>query len=305
MTPLLLPQSLFNVEYALDGGPNRDGKGFGPFEAPANLSFCLVMHTTETPGVPYYSGGVHPHLTGEPGGKWTQHLPFDRRAGTLKGTGTLENGVRTITNRANLIQIEYCAYSDYKIAAKYGRLAVRDLIESDRQEIARVIRYLYDEFGADGQPLTWFPYSYTPMGHATWIPADGMRQWFVVDHLTAPDDSPHWDCGAIDRTDIMARAVALGQTGPSDPPPPPDPMADWPNLMRYGDRHPAVRELRVLLFKAGFRTWSANYEYFGSSILWAVKRFQASVGLIDPLVPRLTVDGVVGPKTRAALRKYL
>lgn len=305
MTPLLLPSPLFNVEYALDGGPNRDGRGYGPFEAPANLSFCFVCHTTETPGVPYYSGGVHPHLTYVPGGRWVQHLPFDRRAGTLRGTSTTENGRKVPTNRANAIQVEICAYSDYKTAAKYGRLAVRDLPESDRQELARFVRYIYDEFATTGQPLTWYPYSYTRMTHAKWLPSDGKRMWFVCDHLTAPDDSTHWDCGAIDRGDIMARAVALGDVGPSDPPPPPDPMTDWPNLMRYGDHHPAVRELRDLLYRAGYRAYSFDHESFGWAVRWAVKRFQAKVGLIDPRYPDPSKDGVVGPKTRAALRPYL
>src|SRR3990167_9155342 len=145
MPPTLLPADLFDVQHLLNGGPNYDGRGYGPFEAPANLVFGFVAHTTETAGVPGYSGGVHPHLTYVPVKKlWVQHLPFDRRAGTLRGSSTLENGRSVPTNRANVIQMECCAYSDANIAAKYGRLAARDLSDEDKAEIGTLVQWLWD-----------------------------------------------------------------------------------------------------------------------------------------------------------------
>lgn len=216
--PTLIPAELFPVEHRLDGGPNRDGNGWGRFEydpAPNvpdidDLTWGVIIHTTETGWVPSYEGGVHP--TGTiilgPNRRIIEHVRLDRRAGTLRGSSTVEGGRKVPTNRARVHQYELVSYSAWWIAAQYGRLAVRDIAAADKAFVARLIRWHHEAFGV---PLIWRHkpagnYAH-PMPHAEWVPLDGRRQWGIADHATAPDDSTHWDSDNIDRPRIIELAT--------------------------------------------------------------------------------------------------
>lgn len=216
--PTLLPNDLFDVVYRLDGGPNGDGMGWRAWEYDkrpnvpdiADLTFAHITHTTETSSLPGYKGGVHPHNDYRPAPerRFIQRVRFDRQAGTLKGASTIEDGLTVPTNRALVHQLEINAYSNWNIAAYYGRLAVRDLDDEDLRILARYHRWMHDTFSPDS-PLFWFPKGVgsTPMTHANWMPLDGKRFWYICDHARAPDDSDHWDSDDIDRPTIMAYAL--------------------------------------------------------------------------------------------------
>lgn len=74
------------------------------------------------------------------------------------------------------------------------------------------------------------------------------------------------------------------------------PAPSTSNLIRYGDRGQAVKDLQAKLNKAGFNCGAAD-GIFGAKTLQAVKKLQAKYGL--------KVDGIVGSQTRAALEKAL
>lgn len=276
--PVLVPRDLFAVEHRLDGGPARNGHGFGPFEwnpAPNvpppgdRLTFATVMHTTETAWVPSYGGGVHPHVTylPRPHYRYVQHVRLDRRAGTLRGSSTVEAGRKVPTNRANVHQIEIAAYSSWTTAAKYGRLAVRDLDDRALEDLAKWIRWHHETFGS---PLVWYPKPAGnrahPMPHRLWTPLDGRRTFGVCDHATAPDDSTHWDSDDIPRARLMA--LAAGGTVP--PPAPEEPML-YP---RRGDKDPRVVELQAALNRV-HGTGLTTDGIYGTATAAAVTRAQA------------------------------
>ena len=56
-------------------------------------------------------------------------------------------------------------------------------------------------------PAVWYPKAFVTKGkqamsHAEWWPA-GPRAWGIAEHVTSPDASTHWDCGAINSAEIM------------------------------------------------------------------------------------------------------
>ena len=297
--PLLLPATAlgFPIEARLDGGPNGDGLGWGPFEYdPASnvcdidlLTFAFGVHSTETAWVPGYGGGVHPSVTylPRPARRAIQHVRLDRRQGTLLGTSTLEGGLRVPTNRANIHQVEIAGYSAWWIAANYGRLAVRDLDQEDLANLGRLIRWAHDTFAPDS-PLVWYPKPAGnvkhSMSHRRWIPPDGRRDFYVFDHDTAPDASPHWDADDIVRAKIMTYAGAV----------PSEDDVTYPRLNDQGDR---VAELQALLVLRGAAiSIDGNYGPWTAAAVAAFQRRAAH------RLAGLTVDGTyASPQTFAAL----
>lgn len=73
------------------------------------------------------------------------------------------------------------------------------------------------------------------------------------------------------------------------------PAPSWPELLRLGSRHPTVRWLRGYLYALGFLESGRRHKSwrFDAVLDAAVRAFQLAVGLV--------VDGIFGPKTRAAL----
>ena len=67
-------------------------------------------------------------------------------------------------------------------------------------------------------------------------------------------------------------------------------------LLRFGSRGPAVVLVQQRLLALGFYRGSVD-GIFGSLTVVAVKSFQTSVGL--------TPDGIVGPRTMAALTMHV
>lgn len=275
-----------NLIVKMDGGPNFDGLGYGEFLPDPDKPWGLVIHTTETSVVPGYGAGVHPHYTYDaPRRRWVQHLRLDRRAGTLKGSSTLENGRSVPTNRAKVIQVEIVCYSDKVIADRYGRLWVGALTSEMKDDIAAFIYWLHQERDI---ALRWYPkprpYGIHPMSHDSWWYKRAEAGWGICEHATAPDASTHWDAGAIDAADIMRRVSLLAS--PVPPPPPSEdgePLVTQLPALKKVYPYPAggdddVRRLQALLAVGGF-------------IDYGPTNFNAQA----------KPDGKFGPATRAAV----
>jgi len=172
-------------------GPLPD-KGYGREDV------RLVLHTTETRGLPSYSGGdTAPHYTYDPAADiWWGHADLDRRVGTDKSAG---NPVS--------IAVEILAYSDRNAAASVDGLWVGDFTPEQYQAIA--------DFGIWLQTGPWPELDlgnivYGPTGDfASWVygsSAVTRMSWEEWDHfgggLTAhgasPSGSTHWDTGELD-----------------------------------------------------------------------------------------------------------
>lgn len=107
---------------------------------PAGRKIC--WHTTETKGLPAYNG-TQPHFTLNPrtGDLW-QHQSIAEAAKALAHpSGTVE------TNRAQVIQVELICYSDEKVAANVGGIAVPDLTNADYARIAKLARWIEKNAG--------------------------------------------------------------------------------------------------------------------------------------------------------------
>lgn len=83
----------------------------------------------------------------------------------------------------------------------------------------------------------------------------------------------------------------VGTTSPKDV----DPQAT-PGLLRKGFRGPEVRDVEQDLFDVGMFVSQSPDEVFDSKTEEAVRAFQRSHGQLEP-------DGIVGPATRAALKR--
>ena len=277
----LYPKNVFPVEHRLDGGPGGDGEGWGRFEyTPASnvppidlLTWAVIIHTAETFWLPGYGGGVHPHLDYQPhpAYRMVQRVRRDRRAGTLRGPSTVENGRQVPTNRARVRQMEINAYSAWWIAAQdRRRLAVRDLDDTDCEIIAAWIKWEWENSDPVG-PLVWYPKPLPntthPMKHALWVPSDGQRSFFAADHATAPDDSPHWDSDNIVRAKIMnlAGGVLI-------------PFPEEEDMLKQGDRGKDVADMQTVLRKRVDPNLVVDGDY-GEKTAAAVRRFQAAKSL--------------------------
>ncbi|TFV60965.1 N-acetylmuramoyl-L-alanine amidase [Mycobacterium sp. PS03-16] len=112
-----------------------------------------------------------------------------------------------------------------------------------------------------------------------------------------------WDPGAIDM-DVLRRDIQtqIGlPTGGAPPPRPPVPVGQYAHILLFrGSRGPQVAEVQRRL-KYGYAGYAGHLEVdgdYGPLTEAAVREFQRRT-------PGLTVDGIVGPETAAALRLTL
>ena len=199
------------------GGRNRDGWGFGDFilPRPEGLTVGIIFHTTETSGVPGYvrtykdgsTVSVAPHFTLDVANrKWIQDVRLDRRCGTLAGSSLIVDGQTTSTNSAWVIQVELTCYSDKSLTTfRPWRTWVGALPPEVLQMIADFIIWVQS---FEPAPQVWYPKANVGTGKKAmsfdrWLPPTGPRWWGVAEHVTSPDASSHWDCGAIDSGRIM------------------------------------------------------------------------------------------------------
>lgn len=225
----------------------------------------FITHTTETRGVPSYSGGtVAPTFTYVPRTReWLQHAFVGEVVGTLRGWSA--SGIPT--NHANVIgQIEIVAYSSWWIAkALPGAVAVRDLTAAQLGDLAHLLGWLADEEWLS-RPLVWSPgwtgtSQINEMTRHQWLSGqiNGVA-WNVSGHDQNPDASVHWDPDKLDRLAIT-RIANNGQ---------PDMEA---KVYQQGDEGAEVKRIqrRLNIHKAD---------------------------------PQLTEDGKYGPKTAGAVEAF-
>lgn len=167
----------------------------------------LVLHTTETTGVPDYNNGAFaPHYTFNPKTLvwWYHGVPETHRVGTLVGSTTA--GV--LTNQL-AIQVEIICYSDKNVADDLStRLWVGNLSEAAKQELAKFFTYVRENYGVGTEV--------TPTPPGGWKSGTGAStrlsktEWLALAGLTAHGAVPgnsHWDTGVLDLEYIAALSM--------------------------------------------------------------------------------------------------
>ena len=221
-----------------DGGSGADGEGWGPLpDESRGASFDqlrIVLHTTESLGLPDYNNGRDaPHVTFHPRGstKIYQHNHFDRRVGTLIGisqTGILGNEFS--------IQAEIICFSDQDLAEKYGGLWVGELTVGDYQMIANWVAWVREELGIpvdwaygpekDFEQFLWGKHTKTRMSDSAWLNAG---QCLTAHGAAARQD--HWDTGVLDVHNILEWSY----DGATEPVPPGSKMLIGIDFVAKGD----------------------------------------------------------------------
>lgn len=188
-------------------------------------NMVLVLHTTETPSWPGYSGGaMAPNYTGRPpvgsiSGAWRAHFPDEKSSRALENRA---GGVQT--NTQNALQVELIGTCDPKHAKSWSGqgklLAGRDYVywaKANDAQLKWLADMIADQNKRHGLSLTApakfnaYPSSYGNTGDrltfAEWNKAVG-----IVGHQHIPENS-HGDPGYIDVAKVIA--FAKGQTSAS------------------------------------------------------------------------------------------
>jgi len=113
---------------------------YGPMGDHGHDSYKLILHTTETKGMPSFGGGdTAPHYVYDPTSRvWTMWAEFwDGRVGTMKGHST---------NHANddAFQVEILAYSDTRYDPWVG-----DFTDDNYQDLADFYAWAMTEYPID------------------------------------------------------------------------------------------------------------------------------------------------------------
>ena len=179
-----------------------DGTTYGPLpdDGWKRSDVRVVLHTTETSGMPSYSDGDNaPHLTYAPAtGIWTQHADLDKRVGTDKSYGNPMS-----------IAVEMIAYSDGQLADERGEghLWVGDFTEENYRDLAAFLIWLelnpWPELmtealvygpGVDFPSFLYGSSATTRMSKTEWEVFGGG----LTGHGASPSGTTHWDPGAFD-----------------------------------------------------------------------------------------------------------
>lgn len=171
----------------------------------------LVLHTTETTGIPSYGGWKSitasvPHFTVH-GDELYQHLPINVAARALRN---VKGGVETNRRGRVTVQVEMVGYAR---DPKTYSAPVRSLVD-----------WLVREVGLDPSTHVTFDggAAYGVAGSVRMSPAEWLRASGIVGHQHAPE-STHWDPGKLDVTTLIGETrrrsmmdVDVGRMG--DPP---------------------------------------------------------------------------------------
>lgn len=152
----------------------------------------LLLHTTETRGLPGYDNGqLAPHLTWNPMfGRWYQHFPFTRPSESLH---TFDNDM--------VIQLEMICYSAKSVADSLNPpgLWVGAMTDSHLAQLATFCKWVMFYTGI---PPVWpkkQALSSTQANTAGFrMSAEVFRSWSgLLGHQHAPYPNTHWDPGAF------------------------------------------------------------------------------------------------------------
>ncbi len=189
MTPRAYPDATLNLK-----------PGGSAYRVPS-APWRLVLHTTETVGLPAYrsrtnpNSYIPPHITirrPSAGGRhvW-QHRYFDQSAAALLNPGNCE------TNHRRALQIEILGYA--KDSQSWPT--------EDYAFLAEVVDWFHDHFGIQlTYPTAYGSDAYGPnsrarMTCATWAAYDG-----VCGHQHVPGNA-HWDPGRLDWDRLLAQIL--------------------------------------------------------------------------------------------------
>lgn len=169
---------------------------------------ACVFHTTETRGVPWYSGGdTAPHYTYDTRSRtFHEHAsPDEGYVGTMKGHSTGGH------SNCKAVQLEIVAYSNRDNAASVGGLWVGDFSDDHFKDLILFWRWVRDTYNLDDE--LWGPPS------SGWMYGDASpyrmsdEAWAEFSGLTAHGGVPrntHWDTGVLDLERIYMKARRLG-----------------------------------------------------------------------------------------------
>lgn len=181
---------------------------YGPLPTHGKTNVALVLHTTETRGMPRYNGGdTAPHYTFDARRlTWHEHAsPTSGYVGTLNGHSTGGHG------NCQALQVEIIAFSDSIAAAEVGGFWVGDFKDEQYAELARFFAWAqaYHRIGGSvyGPPLPnpWRAGADSPLRLSP-------DEWDAFTGLTAHGAVPlntHWDTGVLDLDRIAREANVM------------------------------------------------------------------------------------------------
>jgi len=278
---------------------------YGPLPTHGDGSVALVLHTTETRGMPGFNyGDTAPHYVYDLASRvWTKWAEYeDGYVGTMKG-----HSAGHINCKA--FQVEIIGYSNGQYDPWIG-----DASEENMEDLAGFFAWAVDRYGIG--------IDVTPTPDGGWLYGVNspyrmsFDQWRSFSGLTAHGAVPgntHWDTGVLDLEYI--RDLAIDADVPIPPPIQPPPVGDdyMRPTLREGDGYvngsrPEVRGAVVGLQQqlayhghadreTADKTTCAADGAFGSGTDSAVKSFQSAKGLV--------ADGITGDKSWTELDKPL
>lgn len=186
--------------------PER-GTVYGPLPTHGFDEVALVLHTTETRGMPGFNhGDTAPHYVYSPTTRvWTMWSEYeDGYVGTMKGHSTGGH------SNCKAFQVEILGYSDGNHSPWVG-----DFTDQNYQDLADFVKWARERYGIGDMV--------TPTPDGGWRYGTGSEhrlsdeEWAEFTGLTAHGAVPrntHWDTGVLD----LARIDALAkEEGPVDP----------------------------------------------------------------------------------------
>jgi len=203
-----------------------EGQTYGPLPDHGYTNLKVVLHTTETVGMPGFGtdGSTAPHYVYDATNKdWYVWADVDERVGTLKGHST---------NHCNddSIQVEILGYSDGRWSPWVG-----DFDDTDYNELARFFKWAIDEGlvddGVTVEPAGGWQYGTSSPYRMT------NSEWHAFSGLTAHGNAPqntHWDTGVLDLQRIHDLA-----------------LQEEPDMIyQIGNHYPTYEEITWLLYEA-------------------------------------------------------
>ncbi len=174
----------------------------------------LVLHTTETSGMPGYTDmAFAPQYTYCLKTRvWTKHAEMDRRVGTLKGHTTACHG------NCQAINVEIKGYSaqfNPSTGAAQHPWVGSDMTDENYQDLADFFRWTREDHGVANKvtptPAGGWLYGTTSKHRMTCAEWDAFSG--LTCHAAIPENT-HWDVGVLD----LQRVYDLSQDTPGEPP---------------------------------------------------------------------------------------
>ena len=230
--------------------PGADTKARWKGNGNATLSTIdkILLHTTESSGLPAFSGN-HPNIVYVPATrKWYHCTPINGSATALSNDGS------HMTNRANVVQIEIVGFA--KDSAKLPQTAIDDL--------GAFVAWMFKEWGVPVVAAPKWTGSNTT-ARMSWCQFVAFKG--LLGHQHAPGNN-HWDPGLINAPAIIAAAQKLLKPTPV----PPTPVVPVRSLLSINAQWPGFASTHAL-------PWSQRLPM----LVDAVKRSKAPIVVFQEL----------------------